>query len=191
MRAMTRFRQSSVRSWLGLNSAVRRLLVSAALLLTACRKEPSPEPLVGQQAPAIKLETLDHGRFYLHDQRGKPVVLVFWDTSCQICKRELVEVESMRSTMGPETVVVAGVCQDPENVDLARALVQGLGLGFPTLLDQEGRVSKAYGVNGFPTTIVISPAGTVGFVREGYTEPLMRQLRSTVQGYLEASSHGG
>ena len=188
---MIRLRQSSARPGLGLGVAARRLLLGAALLLTACRKEPSPEPLVGRPAPAIKLDTLDHGRFYLHEHRGKPVVLVFWDTSCQICKRELVEVESLRAAIGPEKVAVAGVCQDPENIDLARALVQGLGLGFPTLLDHEGRVSKAFGVSGFPTTIVISPTGTVGFVREGYTEPLMLQLRSTVQGYLEASRHGG
>ena len=186
---MTRLRPSSARSSVGFSAAIHRLLLGAALLLTACRKEPSPESLVGRQAPAIKLDTLEHGRFYLQEQRGKPVVLVFWDTSCQICKRELVEVEALRATIGPEKVAVAGVCQDPENIDLARALVQGLGLGFPTLLDQEGRVSKAYGVSGFPTTIVISPTGKIGFVREGYTEPLMVQLRSTVQGYLEGSSH--
>jgi peroxiredoxin len=160
------------------------------LVLTACRKDESGPPSVGAQAPAIALETLAHDRFFLRDQRGKPVVLVFWDTSCQICKRELREVDAMRQSLGPERLAVAGVCQDPENIDLARALVQGLAIGFPTLLDHEGRVTKSYGVNGFPTTIVISPTGEIGFVREGFTEPLMRQLRSTVEGYLEAGRHG-
>jgi peroxiredoxin len=170
--------------------AGRWLLPLAVLWLAGCRKEQPPDSLVGREAPAITLDTLDHGRFYLREQRGKPVVLVFWNTSCQICKRELVEVEALRVAVGPARVAVAGVCQDPENVDLARALVGGLALGFPTLLDHEGRISQTFGVDGFPTTIVVSPAGKIDLVREGYTEPLMRQLRSTLQGYLEASSHG-
>jgi peroxiredoxin len=187
---MSMRRQRQTRRW-PLQATLSGLALSAAVLLTAgCRKEEA-EGSVGKPAPAIALQTLDHQRFYLRDKLGKPVVLVFWDTSCQPCKRELREVEAMRQSLGPDRLAVAGICQDPENIDLARALVQGLDLGFPTLLDTEGRVTKAYGVDGFPTTVVVSPTGEIGFVREGYTEPLMRQLRSAVEGYLEASRHGG
>ena len=66
---------------------------------------------------------------------------------------------------------------DPENVDVARSMVQGLGLSFPTLLDRGGKVTEAYRVKGFPTTVVVTPEGRRGFSREGYTAPLMTQLR--------------
>jgi peroxiredoxin len=155
-----------------------------------CSKADPEVRLVGERAPAVALETIDHGRFYLQAERGKPVVLMFWDTSCQICKQQLVELEALRQALGPQRLAMAGVCQDPENIDLARSVVAGLGLGFPTLLDHEGRVTAAYGIDTFPTTIVVSPTGEIGFRRVGYTAPLMHQLRGVLEGYFEAAGRG-
>lgn len=154
-----------------------------------CRDREQAPQLLGRRAPTFKLDTLDHRRFYLREQLGKPVVLVFWNTSCQVCKRELSELESLRNEVGSSRVVVASVCQDPENIDLARAFVQDLGLGYPTLLDQGGRVTAELAIDTFPTTLVVSPSGEVGFMRVGYTEPLMHQLRGAIDGYLAASGH--
>jgi hypothetical protein len=73
---------------------------------------------------------------------------------------------------------------------VARSMVQGLGLSFPTLLDRGGKVTEAYRVKGFPTTIVVTPEGRRGFSREGYTAPLMTQLRQALEQHLQRAQHG-
>ena len=165
------------------------LALLVIVLLAACRDGDGGkgEPAPGKPAPAIKLETLEHQRFYLNQHRGKPVVLMFWDTSCEVCKRELVELEKLRKSLGSARVVMASVCSDPENIDLARSMVAGLSISLPTLLDHGAAVTATYGVKAFPTTFVISPGGQIIFVREGYTEPLLGQLRDTLERQLDAA----
>jgi cytochrome c biogenesis protein CcmG/thiol:disulfide interchange protein DsbE len=161
-------------------------LLAVALLVSGCRESTgeSPGPLVGKTAPTVSLETLDHRRFHLRDHRGKPVVLLFWNTSCQVCKREMVELEKLRSTIGAERVIMATILSDPENIDLARRMVQGLKTSYPTLLDRGGRITSGLKIDTFPTTMVITPDGKIGFMRQGFTEPLMEQLRKAIEGHL-------
>ncbi|MBW2526860.1 MAG: TlpA family protein disulfide reductase [Deltaproteobacteria bacterium] len=166
------------------------MALTVVALLWGCRDEPSSAGRDGPPAPAIKLESLDHERFYLRDHRGKPVVLLFWDTSCVVCKRQMVELERMRKSLGPSRLVVASVLNDPENAAAARRMIAGLGLGFPALLDRGGKVAAAYRVGGFPTTVVVTPEGRLGLVREGYTEPLMKQLRTELERHLESAGDG-
>ena len=116
--------------------------------------------------------------------RGKPVVLLFWNTSCQVCKREMVELEALRKRIGVDRVTMATVLSDPENVDLARTMVRDLQIGYPTLLDRGGKITSGLGIDGFPTTMVVTPGGKIDFLREGFTEPLMPQLRKAIEGHL-------
>jgi hypothetical protein len=44
---------------------------------------------LNQQAPAFSLPETYGGRVDLESFRGRPVLLVFWMTSCGICRREL------------------------------------------------------------------------------------------------------
>jgi peroxiredoxin len=151
------------------------------VLAGGCRDEAAGG--TGRTAPPIRLATLAHDRFYLDAERGKPVVLVFWHTTCDVCKRELVELEALRRSLGASRVSVAGVLNDPENSELARRIVGSLALGFPTLLDEDGKVAERYAVEQFPTTIVVGPDGKIGLWRVGYTAPLLAQVKSAVEGY--------
>ncbi len=50
---------------------------------------------------------------------------------------------------------------DPEMRDLSAAVWDGKELPFPILLDASGTTLEAFGVEGFPTTLLIDPQGTV------------------------------
>jgi len=168
-------------------TAPRALTLFALLLAGGCRESGggSPTALVGGPAPAFGLETLSHGRFYLNHHREEAVVLLFWHTTCEVCKRQMVALESLRSAFGPRRVVFANVCTDPENTVDARRWVAAMKLRAPTLLDRGERVRRTYRIRSFPTTVVIAPGGTVGFVREGYTEQLIPQLRRKLESLRE------
>ena len=158
------------------------VVLLAVALLGGCRDEgDGAAQLVGKAAPTLSLETLDHERFHLRDHRGKPVVLLFWNTTCQVCKREMVELQALREQLGADRVGMATILSDPENLDTARRMIAGLSISYPTLLDRGGKVTGALGIDTFPTTMVITPDGKIGFARVGFTEPLMDQLRQAIE----------
>jgi peroxiredoxin len=154
------------------------LLGAGALLLLACCQRSSP--LEGS-APTFSLETLTHQRFHLNQQRGKVVVLLFWNTTCSVCKQEMAELETLKRKLGDGRVVLANVCTDPENRGEVHRVIRALKIGYPTLLDRGGEVARRYKVRAFPTTVVVTPEGRVGFAREGRTDALMRQLRRVIE----------
>lgn len=145
------------------------------------------------RAPDFRLETLDRKRFYLNEQRGRVVVLVFWATTCSVCKEEMVELKALHDEFrarGAAVAAVAAVCTDPENLDAVRRIAKGLGIGYPVLLDRRGEVSKKYSVRVFPTTVVVGPAGRLQLRREGYDPSVMRQVRGKVESLLVSGDAG-
>ena len=160
-------------------------LTAPFLYCCGCARREIP-PRIGAAAPDFRLETLDKKRFYLNEQRGKVVVLVFWTTTCSVCKGEMVELKELDRDLRSQGAVVAAVCADPEDLDAVRRIAEGLGLGYPVLLDRRGQVSADYGVRVFPTTVVVGPAGRVRLRREGYGPPVARQVRGRAESLLEA-----
>jgi hypothetical protein len=59
-----------------------RLLLLVGLVAVACATEPSPGPGAGSDsgAPDFSVETFDDGPFALADQKGKIVVLNFFES---------------------------------------------------------------------------------------------------------------
>lgn len=163
------------------------VLVALALLAGGCCDygARSPSLRAGDPAPDFRLESLDRGRFYLNQQRGRVVVLTFWSTDCSVCRRELVEFEEYSGRVAGKPVSFAAILVDAENSDAARSIVEGLGVSLPVLLDAGGGVAGRYGVTEVPTMFIIDPEGRVCFLRVGYDETAMRQLLGRVDALLE------
>lgn len=74
------------------------LLPILLLILTACHK---PEPkwakiTVGDKVPAFECETISGDVFDSRDTKGKPTVLVFFNTFCDDCREELPDLQVFR-----------------------------------------------------------------------------------------------
>jgi peroxiredoxin len=161
----------------------RPALLALALVaaVAGCKGASSSGPsLLGRQAPPLSLPTLDHRRFHLNDLRGMAVTLLFWNTTCKACKRQMQELSAMG---GQPRMVVVNVCTDPENLDAVRRTVQGLEPRQATLLDRGGQVARAYGVAAYPTTILVAPSGAVALVQEGRHADLPRRLQRALDSH--------
>lgn len=68
---------------------------------------------------------------------------------------------------------------DPELAKLEKNVWKGKPLPFPILLDASGATIAAYGIDSFPTTVLIDPQGNlVGAVGESELEELFeREVR--------------
>jgi peroxiredoxin len=156
------------------------LVLCLAGFLVSCKRD-GDKPSTARD---FWLHTLARGRFYLNQQRGKVVVLVFWATWCSSCKGEMIELKSFEDIPGAEKLVVATICTDPENIDKVKETAKDMHINYPILLDRGEKVSRKYKISVLPTTIVIDKAGKISFKSEGYDSTIMEQLRTKVAGLL-------
>jgi peroxiredoxin len=124
--------------------------------------EPPVKP--GAKAPdfAIQVPGLPPGR--LSDLKGSVVVLDFWASWCPWCMKELPDVNRIDAKY--DKVIVIGI--DDEDAATIAKTVSKLGLGFHTLPDPNDAICDAYGVDSFPSAVVIDAKGNVSAVIEGY-----------------------
>jgi peroxiredoxin len=156
------------------------LFLTAVLALWAgCSRK--PDQAVSKDVIDFRLDTLTHERFYLNQYRGKIVVLEFWSTWCTVCKQEMVELKALANEFPPEKVAFAGICNDPENLDGVKAVVESLSITYPVLLDYKARLYNKLGITAVPTTLVIDQQGRVALAREGYDSATLKQIKSGIE----------
>jgi peroxiredoxin len=126
----------------------------------------------GTPAPPISLRLLGGGRTELEALRGRPVIINFWATWCAPCRQEMPELAAIwqaQRASGLEVLAV-NVTDQERRKDVA-AFVAELGLPFPVLLDERGRVRERYDLTTLPTTYFVDSLGVVRRVHPG---PLTR-----------------
>jgi peroxiredoxin len=60
-------------------------------------------------------------------------------------------------------IIIVGVSED-ESITEARQLVEGLGVRFPVIYDETGRLARQYKVAKMPITFVVAKNGNVSWV---------------------------
>ncbi len=136
-----------------------------------------PEP-----APSFQAATLDGGNISLASLKGKVVVLDFWSSWCPPCRNEapgLAEVYAEYQDQGVEFVGMA-LWDTEENV---RQFVAELGVPYPNILDDRGRIAIDYGVVKIPEKFFIDRDGDLVRVFSGPTHP--DDLREALDSILE------
>jgi thiol-disulfide isomerase/thioredoxin len=107
----------------------------------------------------------------IKDFRGKIVILNFWGTWCAPCVKEMPSLERLDAQLPSETFAVVAVSQDKGGIAIAKPFLERIGVRrLPLYVDPNGRVSRDFGVRGFPTTVLIAQNGTVIAKLEGPAE---------------------
>lgn len=152
-------------------------LLVAVVAAPAARGADSAPPAPRFQLRSVTGETLDLDRLLAQG----PVLLDFWATWCKPCLGALPELEDLHGRFAPHGLTVIGVSVDgPRNFPRVRPFARRLGLSFPIALDEDGRLQQDYQVRLVPTSVLISPAGRVVHVAQGWrpgeTEALERAV---------------
>ncbi len=100
----------------------------------------------------------------LADYKGKGVVLNFWATWCAPCVREMPALDNLRALLAEDGIEVLALSEDRRALDKVPPFFKTHEIkNLETLMDEKGRVSRAMGVQGLPTTILVGRDGkTVG-----------------------------
>jgi thiol-disulfide isomerase/thioredoxin len=135
----------------------------------------------GTPAPALRLPGLDGGTVDLAAYRGRPVVVNFWASWCEPCKREL-PLLAEAAGQGPTAPAVIGVVvrDDPA---AARAMAARHGARWPMALDTDERVAGAWRVALLPQTFFVRADGTIASQQPGeLTADALRAQLARVRG---------
>lgn len=136
-------------------------------------------PLVGKDAPEIKLELLAGGEFDLKDKRGRIVLIDFWASWCGPCRQTLPLVHTVADEYrdrGVELVTI-NLEESPKQITAA---MERLKLNMPVAMDYTGKVGGTYGVSSIPNTIIIDKSGKVVRVFVGASDDFDEELRKAL-----------
>jgi cytochrome c biogenesis protein CcmG, thiol:disulfide interchange protein DsbE len=131
------------------------------------------------EAPSFRLSRLDtSGHLELASLRDKVVLINFWATWCDPCKRELPRLQRAWQQYRGRDVVFVGVdAQDFD--DGARKAIRKYGMTYPVVYDGSGKVLGRYGGLPLPKTFVIDRRGRIvdyhyGELSDGDIERLLK-----------------
>jgi cytochrome c biogenesis protein CcmG, thiol:disulfide interchange protein DsbE len=128
-------------------------------------------------APSFRLSRLDRsGDLDLASLRNKVVLINFWATWCDPCKRELPRLQRAWQRYRGRDVVFVGVdAQDFD--DGARRAIRKYGMTYPVVYDGSGKVLSRYGGLPLPKTFVVDRRGRiVSFHLGELDDPDIRRL---------------
>ncbi len=122
---------------------------------------------LGQQAPLFDLPVLADPatKLSLVGQRGQPVVLNFWASTCVNCRTEL-KAFAQVATEDPRIHFIGVDVADP-SASTATSLLRSAGAAYPTVVDSGGQTASRYQVAGLPTTVYIDETGKITVVHPG------------------------
>jgi thiol-disulfide isomerase/thioredoxin len=116
----------------------------------------------------FELRLRDGSAFKLSDHIGREVIVLnFFATWCQPCRAEMPELQYFAKQMAdqhkPFLLVGIDAEEAPELVD---EFLRRYAIAFPVAIDSGG-VLKQYGVDAFPTTVVIGADGRIKLYEAG------------------------
>lgn len=141
--------------------------------------------LLHAQLPAVTLKALN-GQSVQTDtlsNNGKPFIIDFFATWCKPCNRELDAIAEVYEDWQEETgVKIFAVSIDQgQNINKVKPLVNNHGWPYEVMLDPNGDLKRALGIQTIPFVLIVDGQGTIVYKHNGYTDGAEEELINKVR----------
>lgn len=115
----------------------------------------------------------------IKELRGKVVLVDFWTFGCYNCVNTLPTLRRFHEQYGSKGLVIVGV-ETPETPyerifdNLVKA-VNKRGIEYPVVTDYDNKTWDAYGVNAWPTVVIVDKSGRIRYVHVGEGQYAMQE----------------
>ena len=144
-----------------------RPLLTLLVLLSCTAGIAADSRILGMEAPDFTLPALRGGNQRLSERLGEVVLLNFWNSPCNVCRKQVASLDDVAARYASNGLVVLGINLDGDKRRTAAA-VEALNVSYPILLDNLKNVSRSYQVDKMPVTVLIDRQGTVRYVATGF-----------------------
>ncbi len=157
-----------------------RASTSRSPLASVPHLEPAIPAGEGTRLPGFCLDDIHGRKVCLDDFQGKVLLIDFWASWCEPCKREMPAYEELQQRYAAQGLVVLGIGLAMENAATMEEFARKLNVHY-TLLVGSPEVEKRFGILGIPTTILLDRNGiirkrVVGFEYTSVFEYALKQL---------------
>jgi cytochrome c biogenesis protein CcmG/thiol:disulfide interchange protein DsbE len=147
------------------------VIVFAVILALNVGSDPEKDALesqlLGRQAPAFTVTTLDGQPLTEADIAGKSVLVNFWNSWCIPCQTELPELKKFYAAHANDSdFVMVGIVRR-DDTRAIRGFVAGEGIDWTIALDPSKEAALDFGTRGQPETFAISPSGQIVAYKPG------------------------
>ena len=160
---------------------MKKIIVMATLLMLAV--------MASAQLPKVVLKDIS-GKAIATDtlnNNGRPFIIDFFATWCKPCNRELDAIAEVYDEWQEETgVKIFAISIDQaQNINKVKPLVDNHGWDYDVLLDPNGDLKRALGIQMIPYTLIVDGEGKIVYKHNGYTdgaeEELIEKVRELVK----------
>lgn len=114
---------------------------------------------IGDQAPPFALPDDKGKTVSLSDFKGKHLVLEFWGTWCGYCVKDIPTMKEYYKKYSSKVEFVSIACRDTES--RWKAAIEKYQMNWVNLLNKDEKLPITYGIEGYPTKIMINPEGVI------------------------------
>src|SRR5438270_1278418 len=149
--------------------------------------QPNPEAIaageIGSHLPDFFTRDLHGHRLSSASLNGKVVLIDFWATWCQPCKKEMPGYQKLADRYGQDGFAVIGFKLDTmADGEEPRAFARRLGIRYPLAVATDELKNKFGGIEGLPTTLLYDRQGIlrqkiIGFE---YTDVIEASLKPLI-----------
>jgi thiol-disulfide isomerase/thioredoxin len=135
---------------------------------------------IGSRLPDFSVKDLQGHNISSADFRGKIVLVDFWATWCQPCKKEMPGYQKLLNRYGSRGFAVIGFKFDTM-MDMEDPIVfaRGIGVHYPLAVASDDLKQKFGGIEGLPTTMIYDRQGILRYKIIGfeYTDAIESELK--------------
>jgi peroxiredoxin len=149
-------------------------------------------PKTRVDAPDFALENLQGEEHRLAEFKGKVIMLNFWATWCEPCRKEMPSMQTLWEAYKDKGFVIVAVAGDrgiPFFSSMTKGTIESfvkeLGLTYPILWDSKGKVRPLYEVWSLPWTYLIGKDGKIIGKAPGERDWASPKARALVEQLLE------
>lgn len=146
----------------------------------AKREAAAKKIVAGTEAPDFTLPDIDGKPLALSSLRGKHVIIDFWGSWCGWCIKGMPKMKEYYAKYKDKVEILGVDCNDTEDKWKAAVEKHQLPWKHVRQSQQTANVADDYGINGFPTKILISPEGKIVKVIEGESPDFYTFLDETL-----------